>query len=80
MSLVSLVAMDMFLWIGLKHFGGLKVQLGHSEGKCVNTKLMIFTFLPEHPVPDSPLFETERAKENFFAHTVSLVLISYKVH
>ena len=80
--------MDMFLWIGLKHWGGggggggggLKVQLGHSEGKCVNTKLMVFTFLPEHPVPDSPLFEPERAKEHFIAHTVSLVLISYKVH
>ena len=54
------------------------MQLGHSEGKCVNT--MFFTFLPEHPVPDSLLFETERAKEHFFAHTVSLDLTSYKEH
>ena len=70
--------MDMFLWISLEHFGGLKVQLGHSEGKCVNTTG--FHFSSGASSSRQPLFETERAKEHFFAHKVSLVLISYKVH
>ena len=41
---------------------------------------LVFTFLPGHPVPDSPLFETQCVKKYFFAHTVSLVFLFHKVH
>ena len=40
---------------------------------------LVFTFLPEHPVPDSPLFETSSVKKHVFAHTVPLVFLSHKV-
>ena len=54
------------------------MQLGHSEENCVNKSGFDFSY--SAPSPDSLLFETYRVKKHFFAHTVSLVFMSHKVH